>query len=418
MRGGIGRLGKSWGKLGEAARQLSVHEHQGASVMREAGIAVPAAEACTTSEGVAAAASRLAPSSSNLVALKAQILAGGRGLGHFPSSGLQGGVHLASPSDAPSLASRMLNHRLVTKQTPNSGLPVHTVNVAEPLSIAREMYLAIAIDRASAAPLIIGSAEGGTSIEELAQSAPHKIVRKHVDFDAGLSEDEAREIVDTLGIASSLREHGTQQMLRMYSLFRSKDLTLLEINPFAETTDGRLIAADAKLSFDDNTEFRHPDIFNMRDTTQEDPREVAAREYELNYIGLDGSIGCMVNGAGLAMATMDIIKYYGGNPANFLDVGGSATEDQIVQAFNILTGDQKVDAILVNIFGGIMKCDVIASGIVKSAEKVGLRVPLVVRLEGTNVAEGKRTLSSSTLPIIPADNLDDAAQNVVKTQMK
>jgi succinyl-CoA synthetase beta subunit len=280
------------------------------------------------------------------------------------------------------------------------------------------MYLAIAINRASAAPLIIGSAEGGTSIEELAQSAPHKIVRKHVDFDAGLSEDEAREIVDTLGIASSLREHGTQQMLRMYSLFRSKDLTLLEINPFAETTDGRLIAADAKLSFDDNTEFRHPDIFNMRDTTQEDPREVAAREYELNYIGLDGSIGCMVNGAGLAMATMDIIKYYGGNPANFLDVGGSATEDQIVQAFNILTGDQKVDAILVNIFGGIMKCDVIASGIVKSAEKVGLRVPLVVRLEGTNVAEGKRTLSSSTLPIIPADNLDDAAQNVVKTQMK
>lgn len=407
-------------RLQEAARQLSVHEHEGARIMREEGIGVPNGEACTSAEEVANAASRIvhsssSGSSSSEVVLKAQVLAGGRGLGHFPSSGLQGGVHVVSTSDAPIIAQKMLGHSLVTKQTGDAGKPVHTVLVAEKLNIAREMYLAFAVDRASAAPLIIGSAEGGTSIEELAAREPSKIVKKHVDFEAGLSEADAREVVDTLRVPNTMRDAAAQQVLRMYSLFRSKDLTLLEINPLVETSDGRLLAADAKLNFDDNAEFRHPDIFSLRDTTQEDPREVAAREYDLNYVGLDGSIGCMVNGAGLAMATMDIIKYYGGYPANFLDVGGSASEDQIVQAFNILSGDNKVRAILVNIFGGIMKCDVIASGIVKSAEKVGLRVPLVVRLEGTNVAEGKRILSSSTLQIIPADNLDDAAQNVVKS---
>lgn len=396
------------------SRALNVHEYQGAQLMAKFGVNVPVGIAASTPAAVAAAASELAPrSADNEVVVKSQVLAGGRGLGTF-TSGLKGGVHIVKGDAAQALSEKMLGQTLVTKQTGAAGKPVDTLLIAEKVSLTNEMYFAILLDRASAGPMIIACSEGGTSIEDLAEKYPDRIIKVPVSAQEGITDAQAQQVVDGLQVTTD-KAAAKEQIKALYNMFASCDCTLLEVNPLAETADGRLMAADAKLNFDDNAEYRQKEIFAMRDTSQEDPREVAASEYDLNYIGLDGNIGCMVNGAGLAMATMDIIKMYGGTPANFLDVGGSASEGQIVQAFKILQGDPAVKAIMVNIFGGIMKCDVIAQGIVNGAKEVGLEVPLVVRLEGTNVEAGKQILAGSGLNIIPAADLDDAAQRACAT---
>ncbi len=306
----------------------------------------------------------------------------------------------------------MLGQLLVTKQTGAAGKPVNTVLVAQKLNLINEMYFAILLDRASAGPMVIACSEGGTSIEDLAETHPDKIIRMKIDVETGLLESQARDLADRLEVNGSISD-AVAQLKALYDVFISSDCTMLEINPLAETAEGMLIAADAKLNFDDNAEYRQKSLFALRDHAQEDPREVTAGKFDLNYIGLDGNIGCMVNGAGLAMATMDIISLHGAAPANFLDVGGNASEQQVVEAFKILTADTKVKALLVNIFGGIMKCDVIANGIVSAAKQVGLQVPLVVRLEGTNVEEGKKILEKSGMDIIAANDLDDAAKKAV-----
>ena len=339
------------------------------------------------------------------------MLAGGRGLGTF-TSGLKGGVHIVSAGEAAALSEKMLGQTLVTKQTGSGGKPVNALLVAEKMKLVNEMYFAILLDRASAGPMIIACSEGGTSIEDLAESHPEKIIKMKIDLKAGLTAAQGLELAEGLKVSGS-KEDAAKQLQALYEVFVHSDCTMLEVNPLAETDTHELVAADAKLNFDDNAEYRQKELFALRDHSQEDPREVAAGKFDLNYIGLDGNIGCMVNGAGLAMATMDIISLHGASPANFLDVGGNASEQQVVEAFKILTADTKVKALLVNIFGGIMKCDVIASGIVNAAKQVGIQVPLVVRLEGTNVEAGKEILASSGLNIIAADDLDDAARKAV-----
>jgi succinyl-CoA synthetase beta subunit len=315
-------------------------------------------------------------------------------------------------ADAPALAARMLGQTLVTKQTGPEGKPVNVLLVAEKMRLTAEKYFAIALDRKSAGPLVIACSEGGTSIEDLAEKFPDRLLRLPVDpLAGGLSDAAAAQLVAALRVAGD-KADAAAQLQALYALFVEKDCTLLEVNPLAES-GGRLLAADAKLNFDDNAAFRQPALFALRDESQEDPREVAAHKADLNYIGLDGNIGCMVNGAGLAMATCDIISLHGGSPANFLDVGGAATEKQVVEAFRVLTADPKVKVLLVNIFGGIMKCDVIAAGIVAGAKALGLKLPLVVRLEGTNVAAGKEILRKSGLNITAAEDLDDAAVKAV-----
>ena len=306
----------------------------------------------------------------------------------------------------------MLGQMLVTKQSGPAGKPVDTLLLAKKMDLVNEMYFAIMLDRTTMGPLIIACSEGGTSIEDLAAKSPEKIIRVPVDIGQGITDAQAAEVVKGLAVKGDPTA-AAEQIKKLYELFSTTDATMVEVNPLAEDASGNLIAADAKVGFDDNAEFRQKDIFSQRDTTQEDQREVAAGKWDLNYIGLDGNIGCMVNGAGLAMATMDIIAAYGGTPANFLDVGGSAKTEQITAAFKIISSDPKVKAILVNIFGGIMKCDVIAQGVVQATQEVGLKIPLIVRLEGTNVKEGKQIINSSGLDIITADDLDDAAQKAV-----
>ena len=377
--------------------------------MSEYGINVPPGIAVKSVEEVAAAAENL-QDEEGLVVLKSQILAGGRGLGTF-TGGLKGGVHVVSVQDAPGLAAKMLGGTLVTKQTGSKGKPVNTLYVAKKMKLLKEMYFAILLDRKTSGPVVIGCGEGGTSIEELAEKYPDKIIKMPIDIRTGMTNGQALKIVEGLSIQTD-KNAAAEQIKGLYRLFCERDCTMVEVNPLAETADG-LLAADAKLGFDDNAAFRQKELFSMRDVTQDDPREVEASKYDLNYIGLDGNIGCMVNGAGLAMATMDIIKAHGGSPANFLDVGGNASEEQVVAAFKILTADPQVKAILVNIFGGIMRCDVIASGIVNAAKQVGVKVPLVVRLEGTNVEEGKNILKGSDVEILSAGDLDDAAMKAV-----
>lgn len=346
------------------------------------------------------------------VVVKSQVLAGGRGLGTF-KNGFEGGVHIVKIDEAEDIAAKMLGQILITRQTGPEGKPVNKVYICQKLSLANEMYFAITLDRVSAGPVIISCSKGGTSIEDLAEKYPDMIIKVPIDIFKGITDEDAAKVVEGLAPRLADRDASIDQVKKLYGLFRETDCTLLEINPIAETVDGQLVAADAKMNFDDNAAYRQKDIFSFRDKSQEDPREVSAAEADLNYIGLDGEIGCMVNGAGLAMATMDIIKLHGGTPANFLDVGGNASEGQVVEAFKILTSDEKVKAILVNIFGGIMKCDVIASGIVNAAKQVQLKVPVVVRLEGTNVDLGKSILKESGLALITAENLDDAAENAV-----
>ncbi|XP_010264985.1 PREDICTED: succinate--CoA ligase [ADP-forming] subunit beta, mitochondrial [Nelumbo nucifera] len=393
-------------------RRLNIHEYQGAELMSKYGINVPRGVAVSSVEEIKKAIQNAFPKENELV-VKSQILAGGRGLGTF-KSGLKGGVHIVKADQAEEIGGKMLGQILVTKQTGPQGKIVSKVYLCEKLSLVNEMYFAITLDRTSAGPLIIACRKGGTSIEDLAEKFPDMIVKVPIDVFKGITNEDAAKVVDGLAPKVADRNASIEQVKKLYQLFCECDCTLLEINPIAETSDNQLVAADAKLNFDDNAAFRQKEIFALRDSSQEDPREVAASKADLNYIGLDGEIGCMVNGAGLAMATMDIIKLHGGTPANFLDVGGNASESQVVEAFKILTSDEKVKGILVNIFGGIMKCDVIASGIVNAAKQVQLKVPVVVRLEGTNVDQGKRILKESGMTLITAEDLDDAAEKAVK----
>jgi len=347
--------------------------------------------------------------------IKAQILAGGRGLGTF-ANGFQGGVHVVTmPGQARELASKMLGQTLVTKQTGPEGRLVSRVYLMERLYMRREMYFSIVLDRASGGPVLVGSPAGGTAIEDVAESNPELIFKEPCDLEAGPSDEQIRRLTLGMGFADGSRGAGEcEEALRnLYRMFRELDATQIEVNPLAETPEGHVFVCDAKLNFDDNAEFRQPAVFALRDETQEDAREVAASKHDLNYIGLDGNIGCMVNGAGLAMATMDIIKLHGGNPANFLDVGGGATEQQVKEALRLLDDDAGVQAILVNIFGGIMRCDVIAQGMIAAAKEVGLRKPLVVRLQGTNVEQAKRVIEASDVRMIMEDDLDEAAKKAV-----
>lgn len=343
--------------------------------------------------------------------MKSQILAGGRGLGTF-KNGLKGGVHICKVEEVEGLAKQMIGQTLVTKQSGAEGKPVNCLYIAQKMQLQNEKYFAILLDRGSGGPLVIACSEGGTSIEDLAEKYPDKIIKVPIDINEGITEEQASKIVDGLEVSGD-KAAAVDQVKGLYQLFVESDCTMVEVNPLAEDPEGNLIAADAKLGFDDNAAFRQKELFALKDDTQIDQREVAAGKWDLNYIGLDGEIGCMVNGAGLAMATMDIIKLHGGTPANFLDVGGSAEKQQIVEAFKILTMDEHVKAILVNIFGGIMKCDVIAAGIVAAAKELDLKVPLIVRLEGTNVETGKKIMEDSQMTIITAEDLDDAAKKAV-----
>ncbi|MEI8341511.1 MAG: ADP-forming succinate--CoA ligase subunit beta [Verrucomicrobiota bacterium] len=393
---------------------MNIHEYQAKELLEKFGVAVPRGSAAGTAEE----AERIARSlGTNNLVVKAQIHAGGRGKGTF-KSGLKGGVQLCkTASQARDFAKQMLGQTLVTHQTGPDGKVVHKVLIAESVEIKRELYFAILIDRAISAPLIVASTEGGVEIETVAEKSPEKIIREPIDPALGLQPYQTRKLAKRLGFASGEMRAACKLFTALYKLFIACDCSMVEVNPLVVTMGGDVLALDAKFNFDDNALFRHPEIVALRDIAEEDPREVEASKHNLNYIGLDGNIACLVNGAGLAMATMDIVKHYGGEPANFLDVGGSANEQQVTEAFKILVADPKVKAILVNIFGGIMKCDVIAQGIINAVrflEKNEERmVPLVVRLEGTNVKLGRKMLSESGLQIIAAENFSDAAEKVV-----
>lgn len=345
--------------------------------------------------------------------VKAQIHAGGRGKGHF-LEGLQGGVHIAQTiEEVKSYVAQMLGNTLVTQQTGAEGKKVHHILLTESVSIQKEYYLAFLMDREHAQPVLVASSEGGVNIEELAQTQPEKLCRERISSLGGLQKYQIGKLFSFLKLPSGARKDFTAILQGLYTLFIQKDASMIEINPLVLTTDEKIIPLDAKCSFDDNALYRHADIAAYRDPSESDPRELEASQYGLNYIGLEGNIACLVNGAGLAMATMDIIKHYGASPANFLDVGGGATKEQVAAAFSIILSDPKVKAILVNIFGGIMQCDVIAQGIIDATAQLELTLPLIIRLEGTNVKEGKKILQESGLPIITADSLDEAAQKAV-----
>ena len=389
---------------------MNIHEYQAKELFDQYGVPSPKGKVASTPEEASAAAEEF--SGSKLV-IKAQVHAGGRGKGHF-KNGFQGGVHLIeSPAQAAEFAGKMLNETLVTVQTGDAGRLVRKVMVAEAVDIDHEYYLAILMDRATSRPVIVASTEGGMSIEDVAHETPEKIIRQIVHPLLGLQGYEIRKLAAGLGLSGDLAKQFGKLLKNLYNLFIKCDCSMVEINPLVTTPDGRVLALDAKFGFDDNALFRHPDIVAMRDTEEEDPREVAASEFDLNYIGLDGSIACLVNGAGLAMATMDIIKHYGGEPANFLDVGGGASKEQVAAAFKIILGDPNVKGILINIFGGIMDCNVIAEGVVAAAKETGLPLPLVVRLEGNNVEAGKATLAASDLNIVAATTMADGAEKIV-----
>ena len=391
---------------------MNIHEYQAKQLFERFGVATPKGIAAATAQEAAQTARNMGLSQ---YVVKAQVHAGGRGKGTF-KNGFKGGVHVVkSVEEVEEVAGKMLNQVLVTKQTGETGKLVSKIMVAEAVDLKKECYFAILQDRARECPVIVASTEGGMDIEEVAATRPEAIIREHIDPALGILPFQALKIAVALGLTGPLLRQATKLITNVYKLFTALDSSLVEINPLVVTTDDRVCALDAKFNFDDNALYRHPEIMEMRDETEEDPREVEAGKYDLNYIGLDGNIGCMVNGAGLAMATMDIIKYYGGEPANFLDVGGSATEEMVTNAFRILTSDKNVKALLVNIFGGIMRCDVIAQGIVAAAKNIDMKIPLVVRLEGTNVEIGKKILADSGISIIPADNLDEAAQKAVAT---
>jgi succinyl-CoA synthetase beta subunit len=390
---------------------MNIHEYQAKELLQKFDVATTRGRVAPTLEQAEQIARELGDID---IVVKAQIHAGGRGKGTF-KNGFKGGVHVRrTPGEVRDVALKMLGQILVTHQTGPAGRKVNKLLVAESADIAREIYFAVLLDRATAAPVIVASTEGGVEIEVVAAKSPEKIIREAIDPLAGLQPFQTRKLAKQLGLESSQLKNASKLFEGLYRTFVAYDCSMVEVNPLVVTTKGDVLALDAKFNFDDNALYRHPEIAVLRDIAEEDPREVEASKHGLNYIGLDGNIACLVNGAGLAMATMDIIKFYGGEPANFLDVGGGATEEQVTEAFKILIADKKVKAILVNIFGGIMKCDIIAQGIINAAKTLNLSVPLVVRLEGTNVEAGKKLIADSGLAVIAADDLADAAQKAVK----
>jgi len=383
---------------------MNIHEYQAKTVLRNFGVPVPKGIAALSVEEALKAAHELG---GPVWVVKAQIHAGGRGKA--------GGVKVVkSIDDVRTEATRLLGSTLVTHQTGPQGKVVHRLYIEEGSAIAKEFYLSMLVDRTTSRIAIVVSTEGGMDIEKVAHDTPDKIVTIQVDPVANICPHHVRRISKALGLDGDLQKQLSPLLTDLHRAFTMRDMSLLEVNPLVVTKDGKLLCLDAKIGFDDNALFRHPEIAALRDPTEEDEKEIEASKYDLNYVALDGSIGCMVNGAGLAMATMDIIKLYGMEPANFLDVGGSASKEKVAAAFKIITADPKVKGILVNIFGGIMKCDVIAEGVVAAVKEVGLRVPLVVRLEGTNVDKGKEIIATSNLNVTSADDLDDAAQKIVK----
>ena len=385
---------------------MKIHEYQAKGILKKYGVAVPRGEMAETRDEAEAAARNLFDSGASGVVVKAQIHAGGRGKG--------GGVKIAKTlDDAGKLASQILGMNLVTHQTGPEGRTVRRLLIEETLPIERELYLGIVIDRAEARPVFMASTAGGMDIEAVADKNPEAILKAYIDPGMGLEAFQARKLAFALGLKPGQINQAVRFMTSLYQAFAETDSSLMEINPFVTCTDGRLFALDAKMNFDDNGLFRHPDLRELRDVTEEDPLEVEASKYSLNYIKLEGNVGCMVNGAGLAMATMDIIKYAGGMPANFLDVGGGANAEQVTHAFEILLSDKNVKAVLINIFGGILRVDTLANGVVQAAKKTNIQLPIVLRLEGTNVELGRDILQKSGLNFIVAETMKDAAEKVV-----
>lgn len=382
---------------------MKIHEYQGKALLKEYGVPVPRSVVARTPEEAEAAAKELG---TDVVVVKAQIHAGGRGKG--------GGVKLAkSPEEAKQIASEMLGMMLITHQTGPEGREVKTLLIEEGLPIDKEFYLGITLDRVTGRNTFMASSAGGMDIEKVAEETPELILKESIDPSVGLRPFQARKLAFGLGIPSDLINQAAKFMLSLYDAYEKMDASLVEINPFLLTKDNRLIALDAKVNFDDNAMFRHKDYVELRDLDEEEPLEIEASKFDLNYIKLDGNIGCMVNGAGLAMATMDIIKLHGGEPANFLDVGGGASQERVEQAFRILLSDENVKAVLVNIFGGIVRTDMVANGVVAAAKNLGVSIPIVARLEGTNVEEGRRVLAESGIGIITAQGMTDAAEKAV-----
>jgi succinyl-CoA synthetase beta subunit len=385
---------------------MKIHEYQAKAILAKYGVAIPRGEMATTREEAEDIAKRLMADGATGIVVKAQIHAGGRGKG--------GGVKIAkSAPEAADLAAKMLGMTLVTHQTGPEGRVVRRLLIEETLPIDRELYLGMLLDRAESRLVVMASGAGGMDIEEVAAKTPEKLLKEYVDPGVGLQSFQARKIAFWLGLSPQQANQAVKFLTSLYKAYIDTDASLVEINPLITTKDGRVFALDAKVNFDDNALFRHPDIRDLRDTTEEDPLEVEASKYGLNYIKLDGNVACMVNGAGLAMSTMDIIKFAGGNPANFLDVGGGANEEQITHAFEILLADKNVKAILINIFGGILRVDTLANGVVAAARKTNLALPLVLRLEGTNVEQGREILKKSGLNFQVAETMRDAAEKVV-----
>ena len=381
---------------------MNIHEYQAKQLFAKAGLAVPQGHVCETVDEALAAYAAL---STDVCVVKAQIHAGGRGKG--------GGVKLVNNADeCREAAQAILGMTLVTHQTGPEGQLVRKVWVEEGSDIASEYYLGIAVDRELDTPVMMASSEGGMEIEQVAETSPEKILKAAFSPDTGLGLDDAKRLAAGIGLPAELVDEGATFLVGLAKVFCENDCSLAEINPLVHTNDGKVLALDAKINFDTNALFRHSDIEELRDVAEEDPKEVEASKFDLSYIALDGNIGCMVNGAGLAMATMDVIQLYGGSPANFLDVGGGATTENVTAAFRILLSDENVHGVLINIFGGIMKCDVIANGVIEAVKQIDLNVPLVVRLEGTNVEKGRELLANSGLPILPATDLDDAARKI------
>ncbi len=393
---------------------MNIHEYQAKAILKTFGVPVSRGVAVLNAKEAEAAAKELG---GPLWVVKSQIHAGGRGKGKFkePEAGDKGGVRLAkSVDEVKAFVNQMLGKTLVTIQTGPAGKQVNRLYIEDGSDIEKEFYLSALVDRATSRVSFVVSTEGGMDIEEVAHNTPEKIITLSVDPATGIMPHHGRTVAKALGLTGDLAKQAGSLVAKLYKAFVETDMEMLEINPLIITKDQNLKCLDAKVSFDSNALYRHPDIFALRDETEEDAKEIEASKHDLAYIALDGTIGCMVNGAGLAMATMDIIKLYGEFPANFLDVGGGATKEKVTAAFKIITADPNVKGILVNIFGGIMKCDVIAEGVIAAVKEVGLKVPLVVRLEGTNVELGKKIISGSGLNVIPADDLDDAAQKIVK----
>jgi succinyl-CoA synthetase beta subunit len=382
---------------------MKIHEYQGKALLRDYGVPVPRGIVARTADEAEAAAKELG---TDVVVVKAQIHAGGRGKG--------GGVKIAkSPAEARELAEKILGMMLVTHQTGPEGREVKTLLIEEGLPIDREFYLGITLDRVTGRNVFMASSAGGMDIEKVAAETPELILKETIDPSVGLRPFQARKLAFGLGIPNDLVNQAAKFMLSLYDAYEKMDASLVEINPFLLTKDNRLIALDAKVNFDDNALFRHKEYAELRDLNEEEPLEIEASEHDLNYIKLDGNIGCMVNGAGLAMATMDIIKLHGGEPANFLDVGGGASQERVEEAFKILLADENVKAVLINIFGGIVRCDMVANGVVSAAKNLGVSIPIVARLEGTNVEEGRRVLHDSGVNILAATGMSDAAEKVV-----